>query len=70
MIQQEDILYGRIATSGQPGPRGPKGDPGGVTTWNTREGEVVPQHGDYNLNMVGAEFLTNTEIDSLWNSNL
>ena len=31
------------------GPQGPKGDPGGVTTFNGRTGAVVPQSGGYSL---------------------
>lgn len=41
----------------------------GVSTWNTRQGEVLPEYGDYNLSMVGAELLTNTDIDELWRDN-
>ena len=68
-------LVGVIQTSGMqgpPGPRGPRGPAGpagGVESFNSRQGEVVPEYGDYNLSMVGGELLTNTEIDDLWRLN-
>lgn len=61
-------LIGVLSVSGQQGPPGEKGEPGGVSTWNKRQGEVVPEIGDYNLSMVGGTVLTNTEIDDLWRS--
>lgn len=39
----------------------------GVSSWNERKGDVIPESGDYTLEMVGAEILTNTEIDDIWN---
>lgn len=39
-----------------------------VLSFNGRKGEVSPEIGDYNLHMVGAEMLTNTDIDDLWNN--
>lgn len=39
---------------------------GGVISWNSRKGEVMPEYGDYSLSMVGGTILTNTEIDDLW----
>ena len=72
MIEQLDILYGTITTSGQPGPRGPKGDPGkdGVTSYPelnnkpTLEGVTIEDDktfADYNL-----IHLTNAEIDEIF----
>ena len=57
---------------GKPGPQGepgPPGPPGGVNSFNSRQGDVMPNYGDYNLGMVGAEMLTNTELDDLWRNN-
>lgn len=62
-------LIGVISISRKQGPQGPVGPPSGVNTWNTRDGEVLPEYGDYNLSMVGAELLTNTDIDELWRDN-
>ena len=62
-------IPGPRGKDGPPGPVGPPGPPGGVNSFNTRQGEVVPEYGDYNLSMVGAVMLTNTEIDDMWNSN-
>lgn len=56
-------LIGVLSVSG---PQGEQGPPGGVNSWNKRQGEVVPEFGDYNLGMVGGVPLTNTEIDDLW----
>lgn len=61
-------LIGVLSVSGPPGEKGEPGEPGGVNTWNKRQGEVVPEIGDYNLSMVGGTVLTNTEIDDLWRS--
>ena len=38
----------------------------GVNSWNNRQGEVLPEIGDYSLSMVGGTIITNTEIDDLW----
>ena len=71
--QQVKKVIGVISTAGMPGPMGPPGPPGppgpggGVNSWNTRQGEVMPQAGDYNLGMVGAELLTNSDINDIWN---
>lgn len=65
-------LYGILHTVGMQGPRGPQGPQGppgpggGVESWNSRQGEVVPEYGDYTMQMVGAELLTNTELDEIW----
>lgn len=52
-----------IKAEGSIGPRGPQGLPGGVTTFNGRDGVVVPQAGDYTAGMVGA--YTKEEADTL-----
>ena len=59
-------LIGRLSISGPQGERGPAGPAGGVVTWNNRQGEVLPEIGDYSLSMVGGTVITNTEIDDLW----
>lgn len=51
---------------GPEGPQGPVGPAGGVNSFNTRQGDVVPEFGDYTLGMVGAEMLTNMDIDEMW----
>lgn len=70
--KQKKKLIGVISTSGQVGPQGPPGPPGppgpggGVDSWNSRQGEVMPQAGDYTLGMVGGELLTNSDINDIW----
>jgi len=61
---------------GPPGPQGEKGDPGpqpprpsaaGVATFNGRDGDVMPQSGDYTAEMVGAATMeqVNAAVDGL-----
>ena len=67
-IKNENNEWVDITTiRGPVGPVGPKGDPGenGVMSWNNRTGEVMPAIGDYNLNMIGREILTNSDIDNI-----
>ncbi len=71
LTSTNQVMNGVISTSGKQGPMGPPGPPGppgpggGVNSWNTRQGEVMPQAGDYNLGMVGAELLTNSDINDI-----
>jgi hypothetical protein len=62
-IQQDDVLIGVLSTTGIQGPPGP---PGGVNSFNTRQGEVLPAIGDYDYLMTGSmpatEILTNSDI--------
>lgn len=48
---------GPVGPQGEPGPQGPPGPPGapgGVSSFNGRTGEIMPQNGDYTADMVGA----------------
>lgn len=72
-VKQKKKLQGVITVSGKtqgpqgpPGPPGPRGPSGGVNSWNTRQGDVLPAAGDYNLGMVGGEMLTNSDINDIW----
>lgn len=65
-LKNEDALIGIMCISGRQGPAGPVGPPGGVNSFNTRQGEVLPEFGDYDYLMTGSmpatETLTNSDI--------
>ena len=67
-FKKDRELIGVLSVSGQPGPVGP---PGGVNSFNSRKGEVLPEFGDYDYLMTGSmpatEILTNSDIMNIWN---